>query len=238
MQENIFNRKLLHQNWERFHLRFNDYNFLYNEVANRIDENLAIFNKKFEKTLKIQQNQFFFGENLVKADDEFLPFKKESFDLIVSNLNFHFINQIPQFLLQVKSMLKPGGVFIASFLGEENLPELRKVLYEVENELYGGVSPKMAPTIDVKTAANLLQKAGFSNPTSTFEEIKVEYSDPINLLKDLKMMSQGNIIEKRSRKFMTKNFLDKISKKYKELYQVNKDKVLASFEVIMIIGTK
>jgi SAM-dependent methyltransferase len=227
---------LLRLNYHRSAREFANYSFLHDEVANRIEDNLAFFNKNFEKVLKIQRDQFIANGYEIRADDEFLPFKNNSFDLIISNLNFHFINQIPQFLIQVKNLLKPGGVFIASFFGEENLSELRQVLYEVENKIYGGISPRIAPTIDVKTAAALIQKAGFTNPISTLETIKIEYSGVDKLLKDLKMMGQGNIMHKRSRKFATRRFFEEISKKYHELYQTSDSKLLASFDIVTVIG--
>jgi NADH dehydrogenase [ubiquinone] 1 alpha subcomplex assembly factor 5 len=239
--EKIFNRNLLFQNQRRFMKNFAAHDFLYNEIAERILENIEALNLEFIDVLEIGGKNNYF-ENKIKCknfaealDDENLDFPAQSFDLIFSNLTFHFINEIPQFLIKVKSLLKPGGIFIASFLGEENLKELRHVLFEVENEVYNAVSPRVAPTIDVKTAAHLLQKAGFLNPISDIEVIKIEYSNPLNLLKDLQMTGQGNIMERRSRKFMTKSFLDKILKKYKELYG-DSGKNIASFGVVTIMG--
>jgi SAM-dependent methyltransferase len=240
IQEVLFDRDLLRQNKLRARSKFLDHNFLYHEVANRIAENVKFLNREFNDILEIGAMDDYLSKLVNKAgapykfmeDAEILPFEKESFDLILSNLNFHYINQIPQFLINVKEVLKPGGVFIASFFGEENLSELAHVLYETENEIYNGVSPRMPPTIDVKTAASLLQKAGFQNPISDFAKIEVEYSDPLNLLKDLKMMGQGNILTKRSRKFFTKKFLQKISQNYKRIYPSG----IATFEVVTVTG--
>ncbi len=242
IQEVLFDRDLLRQNKLRARSKFLDHNFLHHEVANRIAENVKFLNREFKDILEIGAMDDYLSKLVNEAgapykfmeDAEVLPFEKESFDLILSNLNFHYINQIPQFLINVKEVLKPGGVFIASFFGEENLSELAHVLYETENEIYNGVSPRMPPTIDVKTAASLLQKAGFQNPISDFAKIEVEYSDPLNLLKDLKMMGQGNILTKRSRKFFTKEFLQKISQNYKKIYPSG----IATFEVVTVTGWK
>ncbi len=216
------------------------HNFFYKEVEQRIGDNLELLNRKFDKTLRIQSNRFIVNlqgeEQILIADDEFLPFCSNSFDLVVSNLNFHFINQIPEFLMQVKKILKPEGVFIASFFGEENLKELRHVLFEVENEIYAAVSPRIAPAIDVKTAAHLLQKAGFVNPIADVDRIELEYNDPLDLLKDLKLMVQGNIMLERSRKFATKNFLNEIVKKYRLLYGLENKAVKASFDIVTVMG--
>jgi NADH dehydrogenase [ubiquinone] 1 alpha subcomplex assembly factor 5 len=244
-KEILFNRELLRQNQTRHSKIFLQHNFLFHEVANRIAENAESTNREFESLLEINPRDVYLS-SLIKAkkkeiiaDEESLFSEKEnSFDLILSNLNFHFINEIPQFLLQVKNVLKPSGIFIASFFGEENLRELADVLFKAENEIYGGISPRMPPTIDVKTAANLLAKAGFQNPISDFEKIEVNYKNPLSLLKDLKMMGQANIMNKRSRKFFTKKFLEKILENYFNLYKTSDGGVLATFEVITITAWK
>lgn len=254
-QKILFDRNLLRQNAARARNHFYDHNFLYVEVANKIADALQFLNRDFGLALEIGARDGYLAKQIkaqkiitsdisgawgvdIVADDEFLPFKSNSFDLVVSNLNLHFINQVPQFLLQVKDILKPDGVFIASFFGEENLSQLAHSLYVAENEIYGGVSPRMSPTIDVKTAANLLQKAGFKNPISDFEKIEVDYSNPLNLLKDLKMMGQGNILCERSKKFISKRFLNSLSKNFQQLYGLENGGVKAVFEIVTVIGWK
>ncbi|MBP7710640.1 MAG: methyltransferase domain-containing protein [Rickettsiales bacterium] len=240
--ETLFDRNLLRQNRQRAMKNFEQHNFLHHEVANRIAENVEFLNREFDRVLEIGACGDCVSSKVKVTDfcvdEESLPNEPESFDLILSNLNFHFINEIPQFLLQVKALLKPNGVFIASFFGEENLSQLAHALYETENEIYAGVSPRMPPTIDVKTAANLLAKAGFQNPISDFAKIEVEYGEPLNLLKDLKNMGQGNILTKRSRKFFTKKFLQKISENYKKIYSNEEGEVTATFEVVTVTGWK
>jgi len=244
----IFDRKLLRQNQDRFALELSQHNFLYHEIANRIIENLQSFSRDFENCLEIGARDGYLSglmaeEKNIKNletifDEEIFSIKEKNFDLIVSNLNLHHINFIPQFLLQIKNILKPRGMFIASFFAEENLPELHKTIFEVENEIYNGISPRMIPTIDVKTAANLLQKAGFDHPISNLERVEVSYQDPLNLLKDLKMMGQGNIMNKRSRKFFTKTFLQKLLERYRQSHINTDGSVNATFEIVTIVGFK
>jgi SAM-dependent methyltransferase len=262
----IFDEKLLKQNQVRVAKKFANHNFLHHEIASRMAENLSLMNCEFQDVLELGAKDDYLrklietpscdgvtkGENdgvterRVRGEkinyqfcenDELINLDKK-FDLIVSNLNFHFINEIPAFLINVKELLNKGGVFLASFFGEENLSELAHVLHKSEMEIYGGVSPRMAPTIDVKTAAMLLQKAGFNSPISDFEKIEVEYQKPIDLLKDLKFMGQGNVLQKRSRRFFSKRFLNKICENYFELYSTKNLKILASFEIVTIIGWK
>lgn len=220
----LFNRDLLKQNRARGLKSGVKTHFLVQEVRSRIDENIELLNRNFTTTLEIDEENFSYPSN--------------SFDLIISNLDFHFINDIPQYLIKIKEILRPNGIFIASFFGEENLSELAHVLHVSENEVYGGVSPRMPPTIDVKTAAALLQKAGFKNPISDFDSIEVEYSNPLDLFKDLKSMAQGNVMHQRSRRFFTRGFLNEIIKNYRKLYQTSENKIVATFEVVTIMGEK
>ncbi len=264
MVDQIFDRVLLRQNRKRFAKVFSDFNFLHVEVANKIIESVGFINRNFDSILEIGARNGYLGQeialqknsknliqteiceanfenflkNKVIADDEFLPFKPKSFDLIVSSLNFHHINLVPQFLLQVKELLKKDGIFIAAFFGEENLSELVDVIFKTESELYGGISPRTMPTIEVKTAANLLQKAGFKNPISDFEKFEVDYKDPLKLLQDLQKMGQANILHQRSRKFFTKKFLNKFCQNYREKYGQDDKTVKATFEVVSVIGWK
>lgn len=260
----IFDRKLLKQNQARAAAQFSQHSFLYHEIANRIFENLQSFSRNFENCLEIGPRDGYLSSlmagdknfiNVQNAEDEeiinfvtqfsndnsaFAPevIKQENFDLIVSNLNLHHINLIPQFLLQVKSLLKPRGMFIATFFGEENLPELHETVFTTENQLYSGVSPRMIPTIDVKTAAHLLQKAGFDSPLSNLEQVSFSYCAPLKLLKDLKNMGQGNIMTKRSRRFFTKKFLTKVCENYAQNYSLDDGAVKATFEIITVVGFK
>lgn len=56
-----------------------------------------------------------------------LPFPDGSFDLVVSSLALHWVNDIPGVLHEVLRVLKPDGVFLATILGGETLSELRCV---------------------------------------------------------------------------------------------------------------
>jgi NADH dehydrogenase [ubiquinone] 1 alpha subcomplex assembly factor 5 len=175
-------------------------------------------------------------------DDNFLDFAnkklgEQKFDLIVSNLDFHYLNDISSFLIAVKLLLKKDGIFIASFFGQDNLLGLKKIFLQTESEIYGSVSPRFAPTIDVKTAAHLLQKAGFKNPISDIEKINISYQNPLALLNDIKFMGQANIMRGRSKKFISKRFLQEIIRRYREEFEDNQtSQVNADFEIITIIG--
>ena len=70
----------------------------------------------------------------VVADEEALPFADGSFDLIVSALSLHWVNDLPGALIQIRRVLKPDGLFIGVALGGRTLTELRQSLLAAEEE--------------------------------------------------------------------------------------------------------
>ncbi len=247
--QNLFNRQLLQQNFKRYQRVFADYNFLYTEIANIILENIELQNRAFDAVFEINKMTNFFQENLQYklfescdfeeiCDEEKINFSSQKYDLIISNSDLHFINNVPQFLAKVNLALKPGGLFVASFYGDENLPELHKVIYQAENEIYGGIAARMPPTIDIKSSAQLLAQVGFKNPVADLEKIKIDYDNPLKLLRDLKFSGQGNVMNQRSRKFFSKKFLKKLLEKYENFYDKKTQSYPATFCVITISGEK
>eukprot|EP01133_Synstelium_polycarpum_P019484 gene19484-23341_t len=94
-----------------------------------------------------------------------LPFEAESFDLIISSMSLHWINDLPGVFANLRACLKPNGVFIGALLGEETLTELKDALYLAESEREGGFSPHVSPFAKLSDIGNLLSKAKFNLPT-------------------------------------------------------------------------
>jgi NADH dehydrogenase [ubiquinone] 1 alpha subcomplex assembly factor 5 len=109
----------------------------------------------------------------VVCDEEFLPFQPKTFDAVFSSLSLHWINNIPSTLLQVKEVLKPDGVFLASMLGGESLKELRHCFYLAEQERRGGFSPHASPFAKASDVASLMQAADFALPTIDVDTVTV-----------------------------------------------------------------
>ena len=50
----------------------------------------------------------------VLAEDEILPFEAGSFDMVLSNLSMHWINDLPGVLTEINCLLKPDCPFIGA----------------------------------------------------------------------------------------------------------------------------
>ncbi|XP_069787929.1 arginine-hydroxylase NDUFAF5, mitochondrial isoform X2 [Narcine bancroftii] len=121
----------------------------------------------------------------VIADEEFLPFQENMFDLVLSSLSLHWVNDLPGAFKQIHFSLKPDGVFIGAMMGGETLYELRCSLQLAELEREGGFAPHISPFAAVTDIGNLLEQAGFNMLTVDVDEIQVNYPGIFELMEDL-----------------------------------------------------
>lgn len=254
MSENIliFDRRLKRRQRERSATHLNQFDFLYREAAARLLESLESVNRTFplaldmgarnamlEKTASIQR--------LIRADvaanykpeiiceEEFFPFAPKTFDLILSLLNLHWVNDLPGALIQMRRTLKPDALLLGSLFGSLTLKELRESQMEAESRLTGGVTPRISPFTDAREMAGLLQRAGFALPVADTETITVMYKDAFALMRDLRGMGESNALIKRQKHLTPKATLAAIAAEYQERFGTPEG-IPATFEIITITG--
>lgn len=132
-------------------------------------------------------------------DEEALPFADQSFDLIVSLLMLHAVNDPVGALTQMRRALKPDGLLIAVAFGEATLSSLRSALYEAEVEAIGAASARVPPFASVQNWGGALQRAGFALPVADVDRVRVAYKSPMRLLHDLRGMGETSCLAERPR---------------------------------------
>ena len=172
----------------------------------------------------------------IVADEEVLPFRDASLDLIASALALQFVNDLPGALVQVRRALRPDGLFLAAVLGGETLTELRQSFAAAEAEVEGGVSPRVAPFADVRDMGALLQRAGFALPVTDVERLTVRYSSPFILMGELRRMGATNVLVQRRRVPLRRATLKRMAEIYAERFSDPDGKVRATFEIIWLSG--
>lgn len=176
------------------------------------------------------------SDPVIACSEEHLPFPAQSFDLAISCASFHYLNNIPQALEEYKRILKPDGFFLSSFAGGNTLQELRDALLQSEIMLTGGASPRIIPMIDLLTAANLLQNAGFSFPVADRNLINISYSSLPTLFRDIKHLGENNYINARSLKIPPKHLFKLAEKYYHQHYLDEHHHLKVTLELIHMCG--
>jgi SAM-dependent methyltransferase len=172
----------------------------------------------------------------VIADEELLPFRAESLDLVISALALQFTGDLPGTLVQVRRALKPDGLFLASFLGGDTLSELRASFAAAEAELTGGASPRVAPFAELRAVGGLLQRTGFALPVIDEERVVVRYADAIALMRDLRAMGASNALVERERRPLRRSVLIRAAEIYGERFADGDGRIRATFDVISLSG--
>jgi SAM-dependent methyltransferase len=170
------------------------------------------------------------------ADEEFLPFAEGTFDLVVSALSLHWVNDLPGTLVQARRALKSDGLFLAAMLGGETLRELRRCLIEAEASVAGGASPRVSPMAELRDAAGLLQRAGFALPVADLDELTLTYADPLALMRELRGLGETNALRLRPKGFMRRDVLFEAARLYAERFATPDGRVPATFQVIWFAG--
>jgi SAM-dependent methyltransferase len=172
----------------------------------------------------------------VVADEEALPFKDASLDLVVSALALQFVNDLPGTLIQIRRALKPDGLFLAALAGGDTLTELRQAFAAAEAEIEGGISPHIAPFADLRELGALLQRAGFALPVTDVDRLTVRYVSPFALMEDLRRMGASNPLIERRRRPLKRATLNRMADIYCERFADGDGRVRATFEIVWLSG--
>ena len=177
----------------------------------------------------------------VVADEERLPFRAESLDLVVSLLSLHWTNDLVGALVQIRRALKPDGLFIGALFGGATLTELRQSLLIAESEMGetrkgGGVGARVSPFADGFDGAGLLQRAGFTLPVADVDRVTVRYDNPIKLMADLRAMGETSVLIDRPPTPLTRAALLRTAEVYAERFALADGRIPATFEIITLTG--
>ncbi|XP_072390964.1 arginine-hydroxylase NDUFAF5, mitochondrial-like isoform X5 [Diabrotica undecimpunctata] len=175
-------------------------------------------------------------------DEEYIEFKPNSLDIVISCLSLHWVNDLPKAFKRILLSLKEDGVFLASVFGGDTLYELRSSLQLAELERRGGISPHISPFTEVRDIGSLLTRAGFTMLTIDTDEIIVRYPSMFELMIDLKGMAESNAALNRSL-HLHRDTQFAAAALYQQLYgaadpESGEMSVPATFQIINMLGWK
>ncbi|MBK8158966.1 MAG: methyltransferase domain-containing protein [Rhodospirillaceae bacterium] len=264
-QQHVFDRTQLRRQRRRAAAGFTRHDFLYRELGERLLDRLADVRRSFPlaadispypgvlSDLRAAMNPDLGGiETLIETgpvplpaghgnprivcDEEALPFRAGSLDLILSCLGLHWVNDLPGALVQMRDALRPDGLFLGVMLGGETLHELRQCLMEAELAESGGASPRISPMVGLRDAAGLLQRASFALPVADAESVTVTYPNVLALMRELRGMGEGNATLARSRRPLGRRVLAHASALYAQRFAAADGRVTATFQAVFLTG--
>jgi hypothetical protein len=121
-------------------------------------------------------------------------------------------------------------------LGGQTLAELRQSLAEAEAEVEGGVSPRVAPFVDVRELGALLQRAGFALPVTDVDRVTVRYDSMFALMHDVRRMGAGNTMVERRRRPLRRATLWRAAEIYAARFADADRRLRATFEIVWLSG--
>jgi SAM-dependent methyltransferase len=134
------------------------------------------------------------GSGGVQGDEDRLPFADASFDCVICAGVLDQVNDLPGALTLIRRALRADGLFLGAFVGAGSLSALRTALRIAESER---PVARLHPQIDVRSAGDLLMRAGFALPVADVETLNVGYRDIGRLLGDLRGMAATNLLVDR-----------------------------------------
>lgn len=207
----IFDRRRRHALRARAAGRSKD-DFLWQHIAQDMAERLSAVTRTFEHALIIGpigrwQGQILpsnvtctlallrdtepAGDAPVVLEEDRLPFTPGSFDLVISAGTLDSVNDLPGALVQIRRILQPDGLFLGHMFGAGTLGALKAMLLEADADR---VTPHIHPQIDLRSAADLIVRAGFTLPVADQDTCAVRYGDWRSIVSDIRDAGVGNAL--------------------------------------------
>ncbi|MDI1297520.1 MAG: methyltransferase domain-containing protein [bacterium] len=212
----IFDRTLRARRRDRMMAGFADHDFLYRAMLDELIDRLADVQRDLAEVLVIgcpdgsaRAALEAMGKRVacvdsgfraaraaggVQGEEDALPFADDSFDLVIACGTLDSVNDLPGALILIRRVLRPDGLMLAAFTGAGTLPRLRAALMAGEGDRMG---QHIHPQVDVRSAGDLLSRAGFAMPVADSETLHIRYGDILRLMHDLRGMGAGNVLASR-----------------------------------------
>ena len=240
----LFDRALLRARQARARKQ-SEVTFLFDRVAGDMADRLAAVTRNFADVADIWSPGDALPASLAArfksvariapdSGSEVLPLQPESLDLAVSALAFQFVNDLPGVLAQIRRALRPDGLLLAAMLGGDTLTELRQSFSAAEAECEGGVSPRVAPSADLRDIGHLLQRAGLALPVTDVDRVVVRYDNAFALMRDIRGMGATNMLVERRRTPTRRATMLRMAQIYSERFAYPDGRIRATFDIIWL----
>ena len=209
-------------------------------VINHSFENVALVTMRPETSRKVLEasGKCLKISILSPNSDDTLNLADNGLNALFSLLDLQTINDVPGYLAQAARALRPDGLAMFAFFAGDTLKELRESWLAAETEISGGVSPRVAPMIDLRETGALLQRAGLALPVADMDRVTLRYADAFTLMREIKSLGFSNPLLGRKPSLVTGQLLAHVAAHY-HLHHADPDgRIRATVEIAWAMAWK
>ncbi len=171
------------------------------------------------------------GSFAADGDAQSLPFRSESFSVVLSSSVFQWLDDLPAAFNECRRVLKPGGVFAFAMFCDGTLAELRQVFGQALSGCRSEWPFHFQTFPERRGVETALEIAGFSGHRCHVET-EVEYHGSFrDLMVGLKRIGAQNASRTRPKGLFPRRVLVEMSRLYDELFRSD-DGLPASYGVL------
>ena len=216
--------------------------FLHEIAADQIEDRLQMVKRSFHDVAIVTGHSGVwaarFPDATLTVDDPTLDLAPGAHDLVIHAMALHWADDPVGQLVQARRALRPDGLFLSVAFGGQTLAELRASLAEAETRITGGLSPRIAPMLEIRNAGTLLQRAGLALPVADTEKLTASYADVFALMRELRQMGESNALAARDRRIPPRVLFGEAARLYQERFPDADDpaRIRATFELVHLSG--
>lgn len=219
-------------------------------IARELAERMAVINRTFPDAVLVAARPDASREILVEggkclkistlspSSDDVLRLKEESASCLVSLLDLQTINDVPGHLAQAARALRPDGLALFAFFAGDTLRELREAWLAAESEMTGGVTPRVAPMIDLREAGGLLQRAGLALPVADMDRVILRYDNALALMAEIKALGFSNPLVGRGSRFTPRRLLGRVAELYQQRFADPDGRIRVTLDIAWAMAWK
>ena len=182
--------------------RATDVGFIAKTLAEDLFERLDMVQRVFARALIVGPTPLLASGLTMRAiahetyagEEDRLDVGDGQFDLILSSGTLDTVADLPGALILMRRALKPDGLLLANFAGAPSLGALRKAITAADGDK---AVARLHPQVDVRSAGDLLMRAGFALPVADLDTMDVAYSNLGRLITDLRDAAANNALATR-----------------------------------------
>ena len=216
---------------DKFYLKKKQYqkkdNFLSQTGVDLIKNKLQFINKKFERSLFLDDIMDFKSEKLNKIDTYSLEKINKNifkYDGIFSNFStqIDFAVNLDLSLIAIYNKLLKDGLFCFNLLTPNSMRTIKKIFMEIDENVFNGVFNRFGPFHDIPEIIEKLNQNNFKEIVVGTQIVELNYGSFDKLREDFKEFGISNYninVPGFKKEFLTKTYsvFNKVIEKYKHI---------------------